>query len=401
MMATKKADGVLQNIGNKENIVYGKSNIPVHQPQKQRLILGDIKNKVVRNVSRKPVVIKQDFIQKIPIKIQRIPKPKPVEVKEIKNEVIAEKFYTNEMDVSEVEVLAEAFSTRILPGDVNDIDAEDSEDPQLVSNYVNDIYKYLRQMEIQYSIRINHLNKQTEITGNMRGVLIDWLVQVQVHAKFNLLQETLYLTVAIIDRFLQECEVKKREFQLVGVTAMFIASKYEEIYPPGISQFVYITDKAYKKKEILRMECLMLKTLNFSLGRPLPLHFLRRNSKAGDVNATTHTLAKYFMETTIVEYDLAHYSPSHLAAAALYLSMKLLDNSPWNKTLVYYSQYDESQLLPLVYRLSHIIYTAEKNKLQAIHKKYTHSKFLKISTIPQLKSKLVQQFAEKHKQSTN
>ncbi|XP_023220098.1 G2/mitotic-specific cyclin-B-like [Centruroides sculpturatus] len=399
MMATKKADRALQNIGNRENIVYGKSNIPVQQPQKQRLILEDIKNKVVGNVQRKPVVIKQDFIEKIPIKIQTIPKPKPVEVKEIKNEIIAEKISTDEMDVSEVEELAEAFSTRMLPGDVNDIDAEDSENPQLVSNYVNDIYKYLRELEIQYPIRVSHLNKQTEITGKMRGVLIDWLVQ--VHVRFQLLQETLYLTVAVIDRFLQECEVKRNKLQLVGVTAMFIASKYEEMYSPEVSDFVYITDKAYKKEEILKMECLMLKKLNFSLGRPLPLHFLRRNSKAGDVDATTHTLAKYLMETTIVEYDLAHYSPSHVAAASLYLSMKLLDNSPWNKTLVYYSQYDESQLLPLVYRLSHIIYTAEKNKLQAIHSKYRSSKFFKISTIPQLKSKLIQQFAEKHKQSTN
>ncbi|XP_067127724.1 G2/mitotic-specific cyclin-B-like [Centruroides vittatus] len=399
MMATKKADRALQDIGNRENIVYGKSHIPVQQPQKQRLILEDIKNKVAGNVQRKPVVIKQDFIEKIPIKIQRIPKPKPVEVKEIKNEVIAEKIYTDEMDVSEVEELAEAFSTQMLPGDVNDIDAEDSENPQLVSNYVNDIYKYLRRLEIQYPIRVNHLNKQTEITGKMRGVLIDWLVQ--VHLRFQLLQETLYLTVAVLDRFLQECDVKRRELQLVGVTAMFIASKYEEIYSPEIGDFVYITDKAYSKREILRMECIMLKKLNFSLGRPLPLHFLRRNSKAGDVDATTHTLAKYLMETTIVEYDLAHYSPSHVAAAALYLSMKLLDNSPWNKTLVYYSQYDESQLLPLVYRLSHIIHTAEKNKLQAIHSKYRSSKFLKISTIPELKCKLVEQFAEKHKQSTN
>lgn len=397
-MATKKVDRLFQDIGNRENIIYGKSNIPVQQPQKQRLILEDIKNKVVGNVQKKPVTSKQDFlVEKIPNKIQRIPKFKP---QEIKNEVSEnEKIYSDPMDVCEVEELAEAFSSQMLPSDVNDIDSEDAENPQLVSNYVNDIYKYLKHLEIQYPIRVNHLNNQIEITGKMRGVLIDWLVQ--VHLRFQLLQETLYLTVAIIDRFLQDFEVKRSKLQLVGVTAMFIASKYEEMYSPEISDFVYITDKAYSKQEILKMECLMLKKLNFSLGRPLPLHFLRRNSKAGDVDATTHTLAKYLMETTIVEYDLAHYPPSHVAAASLCLSMKLLDNTPWNKTLVYYSHYDESQLLPLMYKLAHILYTAEKSKFKAIHMKYKSSKFLKISTIPELKSVIVQQYAEKFRQSSN
>lgn len=65
----------------------------------------------------------------------------------------------------------------------------------------------------------------------------------------------------------------------------------------------------------------MMQTLKFDLGRPLPLHFLRRNSKAGQVDATIHTLAKYAMELTLVEYDWAHVAPSKLAAAALAISL--------------------------------------------------------------------------------
>lgn len=68
----------------------------------------------------------------------------------------------------------------------------------------------------------------------MRNLLVDWLID--VHLQFNLLQETLYMTVALIDRYLQVCagSVTTKQLQLVGVTAMFVASKYEEMYPPEI-----------------------------------------------------------------------------------------------------------------------------------------------------------------------
>jgi cyclin B len=79
----------------------------------------------------------------------------------------------------------------------------------------------------------------------MRAILVDWLVD--VHAKFKLVNETLFLTINLIDRFLEKTLVSRKNLQLVGVTCMFIATKYEEIYPPDLKDFVYVTDKAYTK----------------------------------------------------------------------------------------------------------------------------------------------------------
>ena len=104
-----------------------------------------------------------------------------------------------------------------------------------------------------------YMNHQKDINQSMREILIDWLIE--VHLKFGLLQETLFLTVNLIDRFLSTTSVNRNKLQLVGVTAMLIASKYEEIYPPIVSDFVYITDNAYTKEEILAMEEHMLMAL--------------------------------------------------------------------------------------------------------------------------------------------
>ena len=92
---------------------------------------------------------------------------------------------------------------------------------------------------------------------------ISWLVE--VHLKFKLVPESLYLTVNLIDRFLEKEQVNRQKLQLIGVTAMLIACKYEEIYPPIVKDFVYITDNAYSKEEILETERLMLQTLDFDI----------------------------------------------------------------------------------------------------------------------------------------
>ena len=116
------------------------------------------------------------------------------------------------------------------------------------------------------------MSAQSDINASMREILVDWLIE--VHLKFKLLPETLYLTVNLIDRYLEKQNVLRNKLQLVGVTAMLIASKYEEIYPPIVTDFVYITDNAYDKQEILEMEYNILIKLEFSLNIHSSYRFL-------------------------------------------------------------------------------------------------------------------------------
>lgn len=137
-------------------------------------------------------------------------------------------------------------STRLLH-QIENIDVNDAENTQMVSEYVNDIYQYLFKLELFFPIHENFLAKQVDVTPKMRSVLLDWINE--VHNQFSLEIETYHMTVSMIDRYLQEVPSTPRRFlQLVGVTCLFMASKYEELMPPEISDFVYVTGKFIDEK---------------------------------------------------------------------------------------------------------------------------------------------------------
>lgn len=87
------------------------------------------------------------------------------------------------------------------------------------------------------------------MTENVRAVLVDWILN--IHMKFKLLPETLFITINLIDRFLSVHSVSKDNIQLLGVSALLIATKYEEIYPPTVKDFVYISKNSFTADSIL------------------------------------------------------------------------------------------------------------------------------------------------------
>ncbi|XP_017567089.1 G2/mitotic-specific cyclin-B2 [Pygocentrus nattereri] len=295
-----------------------------------------------------------------------------------------------DVSMKEEDDLCQAFSDALCP--IEDIDKGDAEIPQLCAEYVKDIYVYLRSLEAQQSVKPRYMDGY-EINERMRALLVDWLIQ--VHSRFQLLQETLYMTVAVLDRFLQVQPVSRRKLQLVGVTAMLVASKYEEMYVPEVGDFAYITDNAFTKPQIREMEMLILRELNFELGRPLPLHFLRRASKAGNADAEKHTLAKYFLELTLLDYDMVHYHPSETGAAALCLSQLVLDGQKWSPTQEHYTTYSEAHLKPIMQHMAKNVVKVNEGltKYVAVKKKYSSSRLMKVSLLPQLKAALLKDLA--------
>lgn len=111
----------------------------------------------------------------------------------------------------------------------------------------------------------NYFQRHSSLNDAMRKILVDWLVD--VHRKFKLRSSTLFMAINLVDRFLQNTaeSVSKSRYQLFGITCLFIAAKYEEIYPPGLGDFVYVCADTYSASQILDMESLILNTLEFNL----------------------------------------------------------------------------------------------------------------------------------------
>ncbi|XP_017025447.1 G2/mitotic-specific cyclin-B-like [Drosophila kikkawai] len=279
-----------------------------------------------------------------------------------------------------------------------DIDANDKRNLFLVSEYVNEIYDYLYQVEKQQPIFKDHLAGQRSVSPKMRAVLIDWINAVNL--QFHLTADSFQLAVAIIDRYLQVVKDTKRNyFQLVGVTALFIATKYERLCPVGIETFVYVSDDTYTARQIRQMELQILKAIDFSLSRPLPIHFLRRYSKAAGATNEQHVMAKYFIELAALTYDLASYRPSEIAAASMFLSLNLLNGNHreatgfndqhWSATLSFYSRYSASDLRPISRKIAKLARNAPQAKLKAVYIKYQGSNFHKIAQRRELSSPLI------------
>mmetsp|Transcript_23430 Transcript_23430/g.73440 ORF Transcript_23430/g.73440 Transcript_23430/m.73440 type:complete len:223 (+) Transcript_23430:67-735(+) len=203
----------------------------------------------------------------------------------------------------------------------------------------------------------------------------------QVAEEYKLVPDTLFLSVSCIDRYLSVNQVVRSKLQLVGVTCMLIAAKYEEIYAPQVDEFCYITDNTYSRQEVLNMERTLLTTLDFELTTPTTKSFLRRFLKAAEADTKVEFLASYLAELTLVEYGFMKYMPSMVAASAVFLAQFTLNKPPWTPTLQHYAQYQPQELIDCVKALHGVFLNARRSTLPAIREKYSLHKFKCVSSI--------------------
>lgn len=291
---------------------------------------------------------------------------------------VQEKQQSEDEKREDVDMREEERSLELIADLRLDLDSADLHNPQCVSEFINDIMLHLFESESKRMASPNYMLKQSDINVKMREILVDWLVE--VHLKFKLQHESLYLTVNLIDRFLERRAVSRTKLQLVGCTAMLIAAKYEEIYAPEVRDFVYISDQAYTRDQILAMESIMLNTLGFYVTVPTALRFGERLCRVSKVNPETEALIHYLMELTLQDSKFLRYRPSEIAAAATYLGMKSTGHV-WDATTEHHCGYTLRKLNEVLVDLQQLA-SRDPPKYRAVRKKYLNKKFFEVSKIP-------------------
>ena len=249
------------------------------------------------------------------IKIEKIEKIAVVE--KIETVVIEKAIPDNQENVAPVNPFKKA-----------DFDVEDDDDPLMCSEYIFSILSYLRQQE-QCSLPSSFSN--TVISMKQRGQIMNELIE--THHIFRLLPETIFLASNIFDRVITTLKVSSDQSCSVMLVSLMIAAKFEEIFPPSVKHLLRratdlgITDLNHQR--VYDIEHEILKAIKYDLSYPNPFNFLRRVSKVDDYNSETRTVAKYFMEISIVDQRLAHFTPSRLSASAFWCATKVLKGNEW------------------------------------------------------------------------
>jgi hypothetical protein len=202
--------------------------------------------------------------------------------------------------------------------------------PQYTVDYLLDIYHNLLEEQKKVKPLSGYMNLQTDINEKMRAILVDWIID--VHFKFKLTPETLFLTIYLIDRYLSERNLKRDHLQLIGVVSLLIACKYEEIFSPELRDFEYITDKAFTKEEFTQHEMDMLKLFQFEITVPSPFRFFEIMSTILKFSQIEFCFGRYLLEMFLVDYRYTKYSASQIACSVCFLVLNFKSEKLYEKT---------------------------------------------------------------------
>lgn len=196
-----------------------------------------------------------------------------------------------------------------------------SKEPFFLDPYNKDILDYFLKAELKINICPSYMSSQPDLKPSMRGILVDWLIQACMKFKLNL--ETQFLAIQLVDRYLSKHHLSRNTLQLVGITSIFIAAKFEEIMVPTMNDLVYITENTYTTKELVKMESQMLETLDYDLGYPSSIQVLRYLVKLLGGSRNQYYQAKFICELLLLNYGSLPFLPSQIGLA----SLDILDNT--------------------------------------------------------------------------
>ena len=253
---------------------------------------------------------------------------------------------------------------------------------QIPYEYLTDIFQSLHFEEVTIKC-IPYMEKQKDINEKMRAVVINWVIE--VHNRFKLYPETLFLSVNIFDRYLNRKIMKRNRLQLLGVVCLLIACKYEEIFSPEIRDFVCILDKSFEKEDILSMEKEVLTVLKFSVTVATSLKFYEILCIKINTSKIDFFFGKYLLELSLLNHKFLNYHPSLVASSALYIALILYKKETEKKKTqkIFFSlvNYKQEELIDCSIDLCFMYENADSMTYQAAKKKFMSKQFMEVAKL--------------------
>lgn len=243
-------------------------------------------------------------------------------------------------------------------------------DPQKVEAYQARIAKFLAVREVSQRAKYGYLKKQKDLNAKMRGILVDWLVDVAL--KFKSLPLTLFGTINLLDRYLEKTPVKRGRLQLVGIACLMIMSKFEEIYPPSIQDYFQVCDKAYSHEEILDAEADVLSVLQFDIAVTPSIVFYENALGKVELPPKPGCFGRYLLETALLDCHALKFKNREMAAGALFLVNKIFKcGKDWSKDLAgQFEGLKESKVKSAANWLFKILSTVSDMGFSAVKRKF-------------------------------
>jgi len=255
---------------------------------------------------------------------------------------------------------------------------DEPEEPQ--DDYHQEIFIYYKESEKKFPICSSFIISQPEITERLRKIMIDWMIK--LHTALQLQPETLYLSINIMDRYLSVSQVRKDIYQLIAVSSVLAASKYEEVYPPLIDDFLTVTRNLFSRQQIVKMEYILLATLSYELSVPTSLQFMRHYLLYIETDEIYLALSHLLLESTLMDTLFYTLLPSQVAAGVIFLTNITQLYPPWSNTLTELTGYSIEMVRPWASLVrNHFLRLKSSTTLKGLMKKYTTEDLFQVAKL--------------------
>ena len=256
----------------------------------------------------------------------------------------------------------------------------------LLDDYGEDIFNHIRKNEkiniFNYSSKdLFKLQDKKYFNEKNRSIIFNWLVR--NNHKWRLKDDTLFMAMNIMDRFISKYKVANSEFQLVAIASYLIASKYEDIYPPYVDELSQICNFSYTIDDILKKEYEILVGLDFDILYNSSYKYLTfLHSIADKDNSKLFYISQFMLELSLENLDILQFSQSKRALSALLVAKKILQiKKSWNELRLYYD-YDENEIKIVQKKMIELLKKALNSKTKnSIFEKFESSRYKSVASM--------------------